>query len=125
MVGICDGEGLDSRVVQRVLSERLKRRIGARPEDEDAACVGDWLGRICQAMGDNLLREDAVSREKEVGRFARDYPGCECDRGSVLGDQIDAGGVGEGFCKRGQDGLEVGCGGDMYLMRDGLGVCRW
>ena len=37
-----DGEGLDARVAQGVLGERLKRGIGACPEDEDTARDREW-----------------------------------------------------------------------------------
>ena len=75
-------------------------------------------------MGDDLFGIDIVGCKEEIGGIAFQELLGQCLGCAVAGDQFDAGGVGEGFGKRGQDGLKIGVGGNVNLARGGLCVCR-
>ncbi len=61
-----DGERVTAGLVSVSMRERLGGGVFARPEDEDAAGVGDGGGLGGEAGGDELLGMDEVGGEEEV-----------------------------------------------------------
>ena len=96
------GEGVEG--------EGLRGRILARPEDEFAAGVGDGLA-LGEVGGDELFWVDVVGGEEDVLRIAVAELLGEGGGGAEGGDDLDAGGVLVCCRERGEDRLEVGCGG--------------
>ena len=105
-----------SGLVSDIEGEWLRGRILARPEDEDAAGVGDWDAAVGEVCGDELLGMDVVGGEEEVLRIAVGdllREGCRGTEGlaMILTPVACSYCGGEG----GQDGLEIGGGGDVEL----------
>jgi hypothetical protein len=107
VIGVGDGEGHEARIAESVLRERLERRVLARPEDEDAASIGNGLSGVGEVSGDDLLGEAEVGGEEEVGGGAVEDLRGERGGGGVAGDDLDTGFVLEPVGERGEDGLEV------------------
>ncbi len=108
-----DGDFGDPGTGEGVERERLRGGVLARPEDEYTAGVGDGVALGGERGGDELLGVDVVGGEEEVLRVAVLELLGEGGGGAEAGDDVDAGELfvvcGEG----GQDGSEVGCGGDV------------
>jgi hypothetical protein len=117
---IGDGDASDLVAGEGVDGERLRGRVLAGPEDEDAVGVGHGLGGVGELAGDELFGVNEVGGEEDIEGGA----GFDLlhERGGAAegGDELDAGGVFVGGGESGQDGLEVGGGGDVELFRGGV-----
>ncbi len=108
-----DGDLLDVGTGEGVEGEGLGGGVFAGPEDENAVGVGDGNLAAGEIGGDELFGVDVVCGEEEVlGVAVGDLLG-KGGGGAEGGDDFDAGGHLVLGCEGGEDGLEVGGGGDV------------
>ncbi len=110
--GVGDGDGANAGVGEFFDAERLQGGVFAGEEDEGAAGVGGRGSTFGEAGGDDAFGKGEVGGEKEVnGGAVEDLCG-EGSGGAVADDEFDAGGLAVELGEGGEDGFEVGGGGD-------------
>ncbi len=117
-----DGDVSDFGSGERSDGEGLGGRVLAGPENEDAGGILDGLGIVGEVGVDELLGMRAVGGKEEVFRGPALKLLCEGGGGAERGNDMGAGLVLEVDGEGGENGLEVGGGGNMKFARRGLGV---
>ncbi len=116
-----DGDAGDVGLRKCAEAQRLGRRIFSCPEHEHPGGVVNGQGVGCEVCFSELLRVGAIGGEEQVrGRAVLDLLRERC-RGAEAGRNVGAGLVLVSDDKGGENGLEVGGGSDVQIVR---GLCR-